>query len=199
MHTDIATCRFGMDSELLPAYFHHTFFSQVISLHLCSAPVHRRLLDLHRRCRCETQGDEGVDGVRLNKAPWFKGNKNGVTSAETSMQTSDHQIYALLPRAENPHVIASSGTRFPPRCLRVRHQIQIWKMHWSETPSKMEGQTCWKETNSKVVIYSDHLRSCRHYVIKWEFYMKWWNTTAMTGIFKFSKAEYERRLSIWGT
>lgn len=183
--------RLGRDSELLPAYFHHTFFLQVISLHLCSAPVHRRLLDLHQRCRCETQGDEGVDGVRLNKTPWFKGNKNGVTSAEMSMQTLD--IRMLYFHALHPHVIAYSGrvvfdgTRFPPRCLQVRHQIQIWKMHWSETPSKMEGQKCWKETNSKVVIYSDHLRSCRHDVINVSFHMKWWNTTAMTWIFTFFK------------
>ena len=140
----------------------------------------------------------------LNKTPWFKGNKNGVISAEMSMHTLDIW-YMLYFHALHTHVIAYSGpvvfdgTRFPPRCLQVRHQIQIWKMHWSEMPSKMEGQKCWKETNSKVVIYSDHLRSCRHDIINGSFHMKWWNTTAMTGIFKFSKAEYERTLSIWGT
>lgn len=119
---------------------------QVSSLHLLSAPVHPLLLDLHRRCRCETQGDDGVDGVRPDKAPWFKGNK------WCHISWNEHGSIIHMPYFHSIWLFRTGGsdeTRSPRRCLQVRHQILIWKMQWFEAPSKMvwKMQKCWEETH----------------------------------------------------
>ena len=137
MHTDI---HIGKGFRVTTRLLSPRLTLQVSSLRLCSAPAHPLLLDLHRRCRCETQGEWMV--FALTK-PLDSRAKDGVISAEMSMQTS-----SICPTSICLFRMGGSdGTRCPRRCLQVRHQILIWKMHWSEAPSKMEEQKCWKETH----------------------------------------------------
>ena len=149
-HTDLQTYRhkciqtyiLGRDSELLPGYFHHAL--------LCRSPVFVFTRPRLIRCCWISIGDAGVRPKEMRvwmvfalTKPLDSRAKDGVISAEMSMQTS-----SICPTSICLFRMGGSdGTRSPRRCLQVRHQILIWKMHWSEAPSKMEEQKCWKETH----------------------------------------------------
>lgn len=118
----------------------------------------------------------------LNKTPWFKGNKNCAISAEMSMQTLD---------------ICFTSTHFT--CMSSPIPDQWFLTEPGSHRDAYKSGIRFRSGRCIGLKCPAKWRGRRHDVINGSFHMKWWNTTAMTGNFKISKAEYERTLSIWGT